>query len=92
MRSSINLLKLFFSGTVNSASAHPREVVKLAIELNTCAVILSRNHPSCNTELSESDLNLTNKLKSALDTIDIRILDHIIVGKDYSSLVVRRLT
>jgi len=69
-----------FRGTIDGASVHPREVVKRALHLNAAAVILAHNHPSGNTEPSESDKQITNRLCEALKLVEIRALDHIIVG------------
>lgn len=69
-----------FRGTVNGASVHPREVVKEALKRNAAAVIFAHNHPSGVPEPSEADKHLTNKLSDALRVLDIRVLDHIIVG------------
>jgi DNA repair protein RadC len=71
--------ELFF-GTINSASVYPREIVKKAIEYNAAALIIAHNHPSGNSEPSISDKKITERIKSALDLIDVRLLDHIIVG------------
>ena len=69
-----------FSGTIDGASVYPREVVKQALQCNGAAVILAHNHPSGICVPSEADKGITAKLKQALTTVDIRILDHIIVG------------
>ena len=69
-----------FSGTIDGASVYPREVVKRALQCNAAAVIIAHNHPSGICIPSEADKGITDKLKQALSTIDIRILDHIIVG------------
>lgn len=69
-----------FRGTIDSASVHPREVVKEALARNAAAVILGHNHPSGVAEPSEADKHITGRLKSALAMIDVRVLDHIIVG------------
>ncbi|RMI02200.1 RadC family protein [Stutzerimonas nitrititolerans] len=69
-----------FRGTIDSASVYPREVVKEALKLNAAAVILSHNHPSGHAEPSQADRTLTRKLKDALELIDVRTLDHIIVA------------
>jgi len=69
-----------FSGTIDGASVYPREVVKRALQCNAAAVIIAHNHPSGICIPSEADKSITDKLKQALSTIDIRILDHIIVG------------
>lgn len=69
-----------FRGTIDGASVYPREVVKLALATNAAAVILAHNHPSGIAEPSEADRQLTQKLKQALGLVDIRVLDHFIVG------------
>lgn len=75
----INFQKLFY-GTIDGATVHPREVVKAALKLNAAAVIFAHNHPSGNAEPSEADITITSILKTALALIDIRVLDHIIIG------------
>jgi len=69
-----------FRGTIDSASVYPREVVKEALRLNAAAVIFSHNHPSGNPEPSRADEAITVKLKEALALVDVRTLDHIVVG------------
>lgn len=69
-----------FNGTLASASVYPREVVKAAISYNAGAVILAHNHPSGQPEPSQADELITKRLKEALYLIDVRVLDHIIVG------------
>jgi len=69
-----------FRGTIDGASVHPREVVKAALRHNAAAVILAHNHPSGVAEPSAADRHITQKLKSALELVDIRILDHLVVG------------
>lgn len=71
-----------FRGSVNQASVYPREVVKEALRLNASALILYHNHPSGRVEPSRADELLTQSLKSALALVDIRVLDHIIVGPE----------
>ena len=71
--------ELFF-GTIDGASVHPREVVKRALELNAAALIFSHNHPSGVAEPSQADRQITDRLKSALALVDIRVLDHLVVG------------
>jgi DNA repair protein RadC len=70
-----------FRGTIDGASVYPREVVKRALALNAAAVILYHNHPSGVSEPSQSDQRLTQRLKAALGTVDIRVLDHFVVGR-----------
>jgi len=69
-----------FRGTVDGASVYPREVVKEVLKYNAIAVILFHNHPSGVCEPSQADIRLTERLKKALGLIDVRVLDHIIVG------------
>ena len=69
-----------FRGTVDGASVHPREVVKRALAHNAAAVILAHNHPSGIPEPSEADRSITRKLQNALALVEIRVLDHLIVG------------
>lgn len=71
--------ELFF-GTIDGASVHPREVVRKAIARNAAAVILAHNHPSGVAEPSQADRRLTERLQQALDLIDVRVLDHMVVG------------
>ncbi len=71
-----------FRGTLDSASVYPREVVKLALEHNAAALILVHNHPSGDPEPSQADLVLTRKLQDALNLVDIRTIDHIVVGSE----------
>jgi len=72
--------KEMFFGTVDGASVHPREVVKASMKYNAAAVVVSHNHPSGIPEPSESDRRITHQLKETLTLIDVRVLDHIIVG------------
>lgn len=69
-----------FTGTINGASVYPREVVKKALAYNAAAVIFSHNHPSGVAEPSEADRAITRRLSDALALVEIRVLDHIIVG------------
>ena len=71
-----------FKGTINGSSVHPREVVKAALKHNAAALILSHNHPSGIAIPSSADKQITKMLVSALELIDVRILDHIIIGDD----------
>ena len=69
-----------FRGTIDGASVHPREVVKQALARNAAAVILVHNHPSGLAEPSQADELITRRLKEALGLVDIRVLDHLVVG------------
>ncbi len=69
-----------FYGSVDRASVHPREVLKRALEHNAAALVLAHNHPSGHPEPSPSDLRLTEELVALLRQIDVRVLDHVVVG------------
>ncbi|MGL4446848.1 MULTISPECIES: RadC family protein [unclassified Shewanella] len=69
-----------FRGTIDSASVYPREVVSLVLEKKAAAVIVCHNHPSGIAEPSQADRRITERLKNALATIDVSLLDHMVVG------------
>ena len=69
-----------FRGTISASSVHPREVVKEVLKENAAAVILAHNHPSGHVSPSPDDLRLTEDLKALLRHLDVRVLDHLIVG------------
>jgi len=69
-----------FRGTIDGASVYPREVVKKTLDHNAAAVIFAHNHPSGVSEPSRADKAITRRLVEALDLVDIRVLDHIIIG------------
>lgn len=69
-----------FTGTVDGAEVHPREVVKAALQHNAAAVILFHNHPSGNPEVSSADKAITARLRAALALVDCRILDHFVIA------------
>jgi DNA repair protein RadC len=73
-------LEEMFRGTLTQTSVYPREVVKRALDLNAAAVILAHNHPSGLSEPSRADEFLTKSLASALQLVDVRVLDHLVVG------------
>jgi len=73
-------LEILFYGTIDGASVYPREVVKAALDYNAAAVILAHNHPSGIAEPSSADERITERLVEALKTVDIRVLDHLIIG------------
>lgn len=79
-RHKIIAFEILFHGTIDGTSVYPREVAKKALTLNAAAVILAHNHPSGVPEPSSADERITHRLKSALELIDTRLLDHIIVG------------
>lgn len=71
-----------FYGTIDGAAVYPREVVKAAMSYNAAAIIMSHNHPSGTPDPSTADKKITQRLKSALELVDVRVLDHVIVGGD----------
>jgi len=75
----ISFERLFW-GTINAASVYPREVVRRALEISSAAVIFAHNHPSGIAEPSQADRQITDHLVSALSLIDVRVLDHFVVG------------
>ena len=70
-----------FQGTIDSAAVYPREVVRQALNHHAAAVILAHNHPSGVTEPSNADINITAQIRQGLELMDIRLLDHFIVGR-----------
>ena len=73
-----------FRGTIDATSVYPREVVKQALVHNTAAIIFAHNHPSGMTQPSQADIQLTQRLKQALGLVDIRVLDHFVIGEGES--------
>ena len=83
-------LEEMFQGTIDGASVHPREVVKRALQVNAAAVILAHNHPSGVAEPSQADELITARLRDALALVDIRVLDHLIVGGSSATSLAER--
>ena len=79
-----------FRGTIDGTSVYPREVVKQALRLNAAAVILAHNHPSGVAEPSQADERITRRVKAALELVDIRLLDHLIIGDGTSTSLANR--
>lgn len=75
-----------FYGTIDGASVHPREVVRQALLHNAAALICAHNHPSGVAEPSQADRAITLKLRDALALVDVRLLDHFVVGDEVTSL------
>ncbi len=80
-----------FRGTIDGANVYPREVVKKALQHNAAAVIFAHNHPSGVAEPSQADERITQRLKEALALVDIRVLDHFVVGDEVVSFAERGL-
>jgi DNA repair protein RadC len=81
--------KLFY-GTINNAAVHPREVVRRCLELGAAALIVAHNHPSGIAEPSQADRQITEQLQRALALIDVRLLDHIVIGQGLCSSFAER--
>ncbi|PIE83551.1 MAG: hypothetical protein CSA09_01510 [Candidatus Contendobacter odensis] len=81
--------ELFF-GTIDSSAVHPRQIIKRALYHNAAAAIVAHNHPSGIAEPSQSDEMITRRLKEALALIDVRLLDHLVIGDGYSVSLAER--
>ncbi len=90
-RNRLIVFEKMFIGTIDGASVYPREVVKAALKHNAASVIFAHNHPSGVAEPSHADEQITKRLKDALALIDVRVLDHLIVGEEVVSLAERGL-
>jgi len=77
----VTAMEELFKGTIDGAAVYPREVVKRCLHNNAAAVIFAHNHPSGLAEPSQADISITHRLKTALNTIDVRVLDHVVVGR-----------
>lgn len=73
-----------FHGTIDGAAVYPREVVKKVLQINCSAVIFAHNHPSGASEPSQADHRITERLQQALALIDVRVLDHLVIGEGTS--------
>ena len=82
--------EVLFEGTIDAAAVYPREVVRHSLQHNAAAVILAHNHPSGVAEPSEADRHLTRRLGQALDLVDIRLLDHLVIGEERATSFARR--
>lgn len=69
-----------FSGTINSATIHTRPIIERVLQLNAAALILAHNHPSGVSDASHQDLEVTERIREALELVDARLLDHIVIG------------
>jgi len=85
-RNRVIAFRELFRGTIDGASVYPREVVKQALADNAAAVILAHNHPSGVCEPSQADIRITKRLQKALGLVDIRVLDHVIIGDGINCL------
>ena len=89
-RHRVLLFEELFRGTIDGTSVYPREVVKQALTVNAAAIILAHNHPSGVAEPSQADERITRRVKSALELVDIRLLDHLIIGDGISTSLASR--
>ncbi len=80
-----------FRGTINGTAVYPREVVRAALTRNAAAVIFAHNHPSGCAEPSRADEVLTQRLKEALALVEVRVLDHLVIGDNVTSFADRGL-
>lgn len=79
-----------FTGTLASVEVHPREIVRVALKLNAAALILAHNHPSGHAEPSAADREITQRIKQACLLMNIRVLDHLVIGRgEYVSFAER---
>lgn len=76
--------RLVSTGTIDKAQIYPREIIKLALRFHATGVILVHNHPSGILEPSTADLHFTEQMKTALDLVDIKLLDHLLVANDHA--------
>jgi DNA repair protein RadC len=83
--------QILFYGTIDASPVYPREVVKSVLGFNSAAVIFYHNHPSGIAEPSQADRAITEKLKSALNVVDVRVLDHFVIGDTHVSFAERGL-
>jgi len=90
-RNRVIAFEKMFYGTIDGASVYPREVVRLALKKNAAAIIFAHNHPSGVAEPSHADEQITQRLKEALALVDIRVLDHFVVGDEIVSFAERGL-
>ncbi len=79
-----------FNGTIDGAAVYPREVMKRCLAANAAAVIFAHNHPSGVAEPSDADISITRKLSDALALIDVRVLDHLIIGQGVQTSLAER--
>lgn len=80
-----------FRGTIDESTVYPRDIVKEALSCNATSVILVHNHPSRVSEPSEEDIALTERLENALELIDVRVLDHLIIANETFSFAENNL-
>jgi DNA repair protein RadC len=82
--------KIMFTGTIDQSAVYPREIIKHALAVNCAAMILAHNHPSGHCEPSNSDRQITMVIKDALNFVDVRLLDHFVIGGDIATSFAER--
>ena len=90
-RNRVIAFEKMFYGTIDGASVYPREVVRMALKKNAASMIFAHNHPSGVAEPSHADEQITQRLKEALALVDIRVLDHFVIGDEVVSFAERGL-
>ena len=85
-------IEKLFQGSINSSIVHCREIIKKVLKYKAVSIILGHNHPSGNTEPSKEDILITEKIKSAMTAIDGDLLDHIVIGNGYNSIIDEELS
>jgi DNA repair protein RadC len=80
-------IEKLFQGSINCTMIHRREIIKKVLEYKAISIILGHNHPSGDTEPSEEDLLITEKIRTAMMAIDGHLFDHIVVGNGYSCII-----
>jgi len=89
-RHAVLAFEILFTGSLTGASVYPREVVKRALQHNAAAVIFAHNHPSGVPEPSQADRDITSELQRALRIVEVRVLDHVIVGGNRTTSFAQR--
>lgn len=89
-RHRVIVFEQLFRGTIDGAAVYPREVLKRCLSANAAAVIFAHNHPSGVAEPSDADISITRKLSDALALIDVRVLDHLIIGQGVQTSLAER--
>jgi DNA repair protein RadC len=77
---SVITIEKLFEGSISSSAVYPRQIIKRVLELNALALIIAHNHPSGNLNPSQDDLNITKRIKNALELVDCVLHDHLIIG------------
>lgn len=80
-----------FNGTINTASVHPRPIIERVMKLNAAAVIIAHNHPSGLADASHQDIALTERIREALELVDTRLLDHLVIGDNEVYSIMTRM-